>query len=53
MSINLDDLDPIAAPSDQPIYIPTPEEVAAALADADLMNENMRLYGTIDKPQSK
>lgn len=33
------------------VYIPTPDEAEAALADAALMNENMRLYGCIDKPK--
>lgn len=32
-------------------YEPTPEEVAQALVDADLMNYNMRTYGTIDAPR--
>lgn len=31
-------------------YIPSPEEHAAAMADADQMNHNMRTYGTIDAP---
>lgn len=31
-------------------YIPSPEEHAQAMADADTMNDNMRKYGTIDKP---
>lgn len=31
-------------------YIPTAEEVASALEDADKMNFNMRTYGTIDVP---
>ena len=34
-------------------YKPSPDEVASALADAELMNENMRLYGTIDKPTTQ
>jgi hypothetical protein len=32
-------------------YVPTPEEVSQALADADEMNKNMRTYGTIDAPK--
>lgn len=31
-------------------YVPSPEEAAAALADADKMNHNMRTFGTIDAP---
>ena len=33
-------------------YVPTEDEVEAALRDAEAMAENMRLYGTIDKPKS-
>ena len=32
-------------------YTPTPEEISAALADADEMNYNMRTFGTIDRPK--
>lgn len=32
-------------------YIPTDDEAAEALADAEKMNENMRKYGTIDAPK--
>jgi hypothetical protein len=32
--------------------IPSVEEVYEALEQADEMNSNMRLYGTIDKPKS-
>ncbi len=31
-------------------YIPSPEEYAATLADAEKMNHNMRTFGTIDAP---
>ncbi|QYW06519.1 hypothetical protein uan_107 [Pseudomonas phage UAntarctica] len=31
-------------------YVPTQEEVDAALEDADAMNQNMARYGTIDAP---
>lgn len=31
-------------------HIPSPEEAAAALADADTMNRNLAKYGTIDVP---
>lgn len=31
-------------------YIPSPEEYAAAIADADKMNKNMASFGTIDVP---
>lgn len=31
-------------------YIPSPEEYAAAMADADTMNKNMAKHGTIDAP---
>lgn len=31
-------------------YIPSPEEYAADLADAEKMNHNMRTFGTIDAP---
>lgn len=31
-------------------YVPSPEEAAAALADAEKMNHNMRTFGTIDAP---
>lgn len=33
-------------------YVPSEDEVEAALTDAEAMMENMRLYGTIDKPKS-
>ena len=33
------------------VYVPSENEAEAALADAALMNENMRLYGCIDKPK--
>lgn len=32
-------------------YMPSQAEVSAALEQADKMNENMRLYGTIDAPE--
>lgn len=32
-------------------YVPSEDEVEAALRDAEAMAENMRLYGTIDKPK--
>ena len=35
---------------DEGIYIPSDEEVEAALSEAETMVENLRLYGTIDKP---
>lgn len=31
-------------------YIPSPEEYAQAMADAETMNDNMAKYGTIDAP---
>lgn len=31
-------------------YIPSPEEAAAAMADAEQMNRNLAKYGTIDSP---
>lgn len=31
-------------------YVPDAEDVAAAMADAERMNENMRRFGTIDVP---
>lgn len=31
-------------------YIPSPEEAATAMADADQMNRNLAKYGTIDSP---
>lgn len=31
-------------------YLPSEEEVAQALEDAERMNFNMRTYGTIDAP---
>jgi hypothetical protein len=33
-------------------YVPSEDEVEAALSDAKAMMENMRLYGTIDTPKS-
>lgn len=32
------------------MYEPTPDEVTAAMYEADQMNFNLRTYGTIDKP---
>lgn len=32
-------------------YVPSAEEVEQAEAEAHEMNENMRRYGTIDKPE--
>jgi hypothetical protein len=34
-------------------YIPSAEEAAAAMADAETMNQNMAKYGTIDEPAAK
>lgn len=31
-------------------YVPSPQEIAQAQADADTMNQNMAKYGTIDAP---
>ena len=44
-------MEPYAAATDtDDQYIPSPEEAAAALEDADTMNKNMAKYGTIDAP---
>lgn len=51
----LSDLEWIAAgcPDDgeEGSYVPSEDEVEAALRDAEAMAENMRLYGTIDCPR--
>lgn len=41
----------IAGNVEPAVYTPTGDEVAAALADAELMNYNMRTYGCIDVPK--
>lgn len=44
-------MEPYAAATDtDDQYIPSPEEAAAALEDADTMNKNMAKHGTIDAP---
>lgn len=40
-------------PSTDNDYVPTEEEAAAAIADAEQINENMRKYGTIDAPTAE
>lgn len=35
----------------EPAYTPSPEEVDQSIADAMAMNENMRIFGTIDIPK--
>lgn len=38
---------------DNDFYTPSDDEVVQALADADIMNYNMRTYGTIDAPKDQ